>query len=394
MPVSDTSQAAKGAFALNIIANAAFVPIGIVTVLLSPMLPILSTRWSLNDSQAGALFTAQFLASTVAVVLSSVLVSRWGYRFAINAGLLAMALGVGALPLSSHLPGLACIASYGFGSGLAVPAANLLVGEVNPHRRSAALSLLNFSWSLGAVACPFLVAAATAAHRIPLLLTLVAAFMLLVVLGIAAAHAHIVEPGASPRRDQRTQLPIRWNERSLLILGALFFLYVGTECAYAGWTAAYAKSLDRMSPALALMIPSFFYFALMLGRWLASLVLRGIDEIKLARAGLLIACAGMAALPISRTMISVMVSVSLAGLGLSAVYPITISLLSRKFGPAASRVGSVMFTLANLGGACLPWLVGFCSARFGNLRVGLAVPLVAGMSMYVLYRSYWEPAQE
>lgn len=393
MPLSDTPQAATSARALTIAANAAFVPIGIATVLLSPMLPILSARWSLSDAQAGALFTAQFLASTLAVALSGVLVSRWGYRLAINAGLLTMALGIGALPLSSHLTGLACIALYGFGSGLAIPAANLLVGEVNPHRRSAALSLLNFSWSLGAVACPFLVAGAAAAHRIPRLLALVAAFMVLVALGVGAAGSSVVEPASAAPRRRKTQPPIAWSERSLLILGTLFFLYVGTENAYAGWTAAYARSLGTLPPAVAVMTPSFFYFALLAGRWLASQLLRRIEEVRLARAGLLIACTGMAGLLVSHTLASVVVSVSIAGLGLSSVYPITISLLSRTFGSAASRVGSVMFAMANLGGACLPWLVGFCSTHFGSLRVGLAVPLIAGMLMYVSYSSQWKSAQ-
>ena len=66
---------------LNRGAHATFVPIGIVTVLLGPLLPMLSARWSLNYSQAGSLFTAQFLGSTVGVFVSGVIVSRWGFRF-------------------------------------------------------------------------------------------------------------------------------------------------------------------------------------------------------------------------------------------------------------------------------------------------------------------------
>src|ERR1039458_7196837 len=138
----------------NMAANDAFVPIGIVTVLLGPLLPLLSARWSLNYLQAGSLFTAQFLGSTIAVGLSGVIVSRWGFRFAINAGLLAMAVGVGTLPFSSRSLGLICISCYGAGLGLAIPAANLLVAALNAQRRSSALNLLNFWWSVGAVACP------------------------------------------------------------------------------------------------------------------------------------------------------------------------------------------------------------------------------------------------
>ena len=88
---------------------------------------------------------------------------------------------------------------------------------------------------------------------------------------------------------------------------------------------------------------------------------------------------------LSRSIPFIMISVSLAGLGFAAVYPITISRLSQEFGQVAARVGAVMFTLANLGGASLPWAVGFASHRFSDLRAGLAVPLIAGTLMFALY---------
>ena len=132
MPLSETAQATTSSRVPNIAANAAFVPIGIVTILLGPMLPSLSAQWSLSYGQAGSLFTAQFVASTAAVLLSGALIARLGFRFTINAGLLAMAVPLAALPFSSYPLGVACIALYGAGSGLAVPAANLLVAEVDP----------------------------------------------------------------------------------------------------------------------------------------------------------------------------------------------------------------------------------------------------------------------
>jgi fucose permease len=76
------------------------------------------------------------------------------------------------------------------------------------------------------------------------------------------------------------------------------------------------------------------------------------------------------------------------------VYPIAIALLSLEFGPSATRVGSLLFTLANLGGGVMPWFVGVSSTRFGTLKVGLIVPLLGSAVMYVLYLRDWkrEPA--
>ena len=393
MPAPDSPNASTSAKALTLAAYASFVPIGIATVLLGPMLPTLSARWSLNYSQAGALFSAQYLASTLAVALSGVLVSRWGFRFAMKAGLLIMSAAVGLLLAGPKIMGILFIAGSGFGMGLAVPAANLLVAEVNPGRRSATLNLLNFCWSAGAVACPFLVGAAAKSHKIPVFLALVAGFSLLVVVGIAAMPKYIVEPTAAKIVGDNIAHPtIHWKHGATLVLAVLFFLYVGVENGFGGWVASYARSLGSLTPAVALMTPSFFYAALMLGRWLAPLLLRLTDEIRLVQAGLLISCAGMAGLVLSHGLRGVVVSAGLAGLGLSYVYPITISLLSREFGPASSRIGSLMFTMSNFGGGLLPWMVGVFSNHFGTLKAGLAVPLIGCAAMYVLYLREWKAA--
>ena len=393
MAAPDTPRLTS-AKALTWAAYAAFLPIGIATVLLGPMLPTLSARWSLNYSQAGALITVQFVASTLGVAVSGMLVSRWGFRFAIKSGLVVMAAGVAVLLAGSRMLGIVCIAAYGAGIGLAVPAANLLVAEVNPRQRSSKLNVLNFCWSLGAVACPFLVAAAAKSQRVPMLLAGVAAFSLLVAIAIAAMPSYIVEPAVVADQAAKGGSRIHWKQPALIVLATLFFVYVGTENGFGLWVASYAKSLGSLTPTMSLMSPSFFYAALLLGRWLAPLLLRTIDEVKLVQAGLLMASAGMAVLVLSHGLSGVVTSACLAGLGLSSVYPITIALLSREFGASASRVGSLMFTMANLGGSSMPWLVGVSSTQMGTLKAGLAVPLIGSIVMYGLYLRDWKVAAQ
>ena len=390
MSPSDSPHVSTSSKALTLAAYASFVPIGIATVLLGPMLPILSARWSLNYSQAGALINVQYVASTVAVAVSGMLVARWGFRFAIKTGLLLMSAGVGLLLVGPKGMGIFCIGAYGGGLGLAVPAANLLVAEVNPGRRSATLNLLNFCWSVGAVACAFLVGAAARSQRVPLLLGVVAGFALLMAIGIAAMPASIVEPVAVPVVGWKAALTIPWKNAALWILAALFFLYVGVENGFGFWLATYSKSLGKMSATMAIMTSSFFYAAMMLGRWLAPLLLRLTDEIRLVQIGLLAACMGMAGLVFSRGLSGVVASACLAGLGLSYVYPITISRLSREFGSESSRLGSVLFTLSNVGGGLLPWMVGVSSNHFGSLKAGLAVPLIGCAGMLALYVREWK----
>ncbi len=389
MPSSDPPNTSSSARALTFAAYASFVPIGIATVLLGPMLPTLSARWSLNYAQAGALFPVQYVASTLAVAVSGELASRWGFRFAIKTGLALMSAGVGLLLIGPKPLGMICIAAYGGGLGLAVPAANLMVAAVNPGRRSATLNVLNFCWSAGAVTCPFLVAAAVKSHRVPMFLAILASSALLMAVGIAAMPSSIVEPMAKRDAVGKTAFAIPWRSSAFLILALLFFLYVGVENGFGLWLATYSKSLGEMSPTMAIITSSFFYAAMTLGRWLAPLLLRLTDEIRLVQAGLVAACAGLAGLILSHGLRGVIMSASLAGLGLSYVYPITISLLSREFPSAPARLGSIMFTLSNIGGGLLPWMVGVSSTRFGSLKAGLAVPLIGCGAIFALYCREW-----
>jgi fucose permease len=379
----------KSAAILTRAAYVSFVPIGIGTVLLGPMLPSLSARWSLNYSQAGALFTAQYLASTCAVALSGVIVSRFGFRFAMKLGIFCMAIGISLLVEGPKLLGIFCIAVYGAGLGIAVPAANLLVAEVNPQRRSAALNWLNFCWSAGAVACPFLIAIASRHQQIPFFLRAVGVFSLAVAIGIALLPRQVAEPRVQRGNQSGTLVIIRQNLWPFFALAALFFLYVGTENAFGGWIASYAKTLSDMSTADSLMTPSFFYASLMLGRFLAPALLRVVSDVRLAKFGLILACGGTSGLLLSNGLTGVIASACAAGLGLSGVYPITIALLSKVFGTYSSSLGSAMFVLSNIGGGLLPWIVGVSSSRLGTLKAGLTVPLAGCVLMFLLYLPNW-----
>jgi fucose permease len=355
---------------------------GVVTTLLGPILPLLSARWGLSDNQAGYLFAAQFVGATVGVLLSGPLALRVGSIRSIAAGFGLIAAGVGTLAAAGWPWGLMGVFGYGLGLGVAIPTTNLLVSEANPPRAAAALSILNMVWGAGAVVCPLAAAAVIRVGGLHLMLAGLAVVFVGLALPLASARP---APPAAPVDQPPSLTCSLWSHPSLPLVGALFFLYVGTENTLSGWAASYARRLSVQPGTPWVLAPAFFWAALLLGRALAPAILRRIPEVGLACGGLVVTALGVTVLLAARNLAGVFAGVSAAGLGLAPVFPITIAMLSHRFGSLASRVAGGMFALAGLGGATLPWLVGFLSNQVKSLRIGLGVPLVTSLTMLILH---------
>jgi fucose permease len=383
---SPTKPASRLHLSPNAIAHALFVPNGVITVILGPLLPLLSSRWGLNDTQAGYLVTAQFLACLVATLASAEILPWLGFRWTMVVGLVFMAFGTATLMASSYTWALAAAACNGIGIGLASPTTNLLVARTPADRRASSLNLLNFFWSAGAMACPFLVAAFQSEGRIQVFLYSVAGsvviFMVALILTPLEVTAHDVHPTQARSRLQYLRTP------TAVLLGTLFFVYIGTESAFGLWLATYAKRASDIGGTWWATAPSYFYGALLVGRLAAPLILRKISDAKLARLGAGVACVGGAALIAVHSLLGIAICAALTGLGLSTLYPIAIGFLSASFGTAASRIGGTLFAIATLGGAIVPWLVGLVSTHSGSLRTALLVPLLSCVSIVWFY---WIP---
>ena len=368
--------------AATVLAHAGFVITGVMTVMLGPMLPVLSARWSLNDAQAGHLFTAQFATSILGVALSTFLSERFGYRAPLLLGQIFFALGAGLLAKASWAVGISSICIYGFGQGVTIPPSNLLISELNPQSRAAALNLLNFSWGIGAVGCPFAIAALQPSHRIHVFLYGIAASAL--ILAAILGSLSLETGGRTAGVSRKNELEF-WTGRLVIVLGLLFFIYVGVENAVGGWISSYARRVASDAGTFWAMTPSFFWGALLTGRALAPLLLRRARETTVAIGGLSLATMAVLLLMAAHKMQIIILAASLGGLGLSAVFPITVAMIPVWLGKAGERAAGVLFALSSMGGATLPWLVGVISDRFHNLAIGLGVPLLGSVVMLGLY---------
>jgi fucose permease len=131
----------------------------------------------------------------------------------------------------------------------------------------------------------------------------------------------------------------------------------------------------------------FFWAGLLAGRAVTPLLLVHLEEGTLLMSGLALAAIATSLLLWVSTFGGAAVCITAAGLGLAAVYPLLISRLVGYYGNEARTRGSRMFALASLGGATMPWLVGFTSVATASLRTGLLIPLFGCIVMMALFLS-------
>ena len=364
--------------------HSGFVYIGIVTILLGPLLPFLARHWSLTDSQAGFLFTAEYSGSVLGNLLTGLVLPRIGFSKVMGVSFLIFVLSFSLLGAGPWTLACLLIFLYGVALGLSVPTSNLRATQLPSANTAAAVSLLNFSWGIGAVLCPFLIAALLPS------LGLRGFTASLAVVALIFSGLHFTRPVTARARTTKPpgRLPGAWlaqlRQISAVPLLLLFFLYVGVETALGGWVAAYEKRMPGMDSSTWALAPLVFYFFLLIGRGLAPLALRRLSQVVISAGGLLCAVVGAGIIAYSHTPFLLYAGTAMAGFGLAPQYPLYVTWFAETFREDANWLGTLYFGGGALGGAFLPWLVGIIAAHMNSLRAGLILPAAVTAFMVML----------
>jgi FHS family glucose/mannose:H+ symporter-like MFS transporter len=364
-----------------------FLPAGAATVMLGPLLPSLIRHWHIADSQAGALFAAQFFGQ---------LCGSWfgtrNLRASVLYGAALSAAACVAMTLVSFAVAPIALFFVGLGLGLGLAAGNVIAGTAVPAARTRFIAILNISWSAGAIACPTLIRLSSSSG-VRLFFLLTAAF-----LAVAALFAIAIPHGLQTphTREDKTRPPkpiaaagARTAAASrplpllpFLAFAAAMFLYVGVENSLGGWLPSYAVRTD---PSLqAASIAFCFWMAELAGRLLVGALNIRLGEPILYRACLaVLLLAEVLLCTVAHLSPGAMIALAiLSGLTLAPLYPLIVAFMLERLGNHP-KLG-ILFASSSLGGAMMPWVTGIFSTRFHGLRAGLLVPAVGACLLLIL----------
>jgi fucose permease len=366
---------------LKVLLHIIFFLSGIGTVLIGQVLPIMSRHFTLNDLQVSFFFPSQFAGSLCGTLISSRLARRNNYMAAAMFGGVAMAMGALLMNIDSFVFCLLGFYTIGLGVGLTLPSINMMIVEVNPSRPAAALNFLNFCWGLGAIFCkPFVDALSTESSlgsttivlAVPLL---VFSLMLRIVVGKPQSTK-----GGRAAEAAQDDTPI-WRTPLAWAIALFNFIHVGFESGIGGWLTTYTGRLEGES-VVHWLSPTLLYFLFfVVGRGVAPVLFRYLNENKMLFLGLSIVLCGMALTLTAHSVALLSVGSVVAGFGTSWIFPTNVSRFSKTFGASATRRATPLFMCGTLGAASVTWLIGFLSNQTGDLRYGMAV---LGVSIVLL----------
>jgi MFS transporter, FHS family, L-fucose permease len=393
-----------------IIVTGLFLIFGFLTNLNSNLSPKLEDIFHLDHAWSNLVTSAWFFAYLVFSVPAAKVIEAVGYKRTMVISLFVMVVGALLfIPAASMISfPFFLTASFVLATGVCglQTSANPYVSILGPeHSAPARLTLAQAFNSLGTAMAPLIVGAyilngstktmdqAAVAHTVQGPYIAIAIALLL--LGFAVMMLHLptitltrefrpaADPGGVGGADSLAGRGI-WSHRHTVLAMVGIFLYVGLEISLAANAIRFFNTQGIENKDRAALLASFYPFAMMIGRFAGTLVMKAIRAEKLlAFLGLL----GVVLLVVGMFVTGqpAIWCLILCGLANSIMYPTIFALGIAELGPLTSK-GSGVITIGNVGGGVLPPLFGLIADKAGYQHAFL---LPIGCYLFMVYYGVW-----
>jgi fucose permease len=323
--------------------------LGLFQATLGPLIPLLGDREHLDAATAGLIVTGFFGGCLISTAVGGALTDRWarGPLYVVSVVLFLGGLGLFTLPLPWPFPLLA-VAVAGLGQGGLV----LIINTVMAARGLTHVNLVNGAYGLGAAAGPALISITHGGYL----------FLILAGCVLVSLPLRMAVPAAPAERARLTAGPV------LILFCAMLFCYAGIETGLSSWEATQLRA-HGYAPDTAAALTSLFWLGLAGGRLLVPLVTRTWTTYRILATALVALAAGLTLIAVD---VSAPAGYFLLGLFAGPIFPTTLAWIAATL-PHPRRVTSVVLTVAMLGNATVPALVGYGMQATSDLALPLFV---------------------
>jgi fucose permease len=362
-------------FALMLTANACMFVFGVVLLLMGSLLPSLEV----NYVQAGSLGSFPLAGILAASILVGPVLDTVGAK-PVLAAALAMVAGAVALMPSLHTYVALAVAAlvYGFGGGVLNTATNALVADLSVAGRGAALNLLGFSFSLGALAAPLLMSTVGGSLGTAAVLHILAAVTAFILVPVLIFRF----PAATYAGTRLRELLRVLNHPLVWLFGALLFFESGSENSMFVWAGKIVGGMFNATPEHANWALVGLSAAIGAGRLGASFLLRVLGNRRTMLLSTAFTVTGTMIAFTSRELPMAVFGMVVIGLGLASIYPTALGIAGDRFPRQTGTVFGAIIAVSLVGGTAGPSICGRLAAM--GLRNILWVPMIAAVAVAVL----------
>ena len=356
-------------------------------------------QYALSATMAGLLPFLGFIAYGVLSVPTGVVADRKGKKLVLLTGLCVTLVGFWIPVISLERYAFLLLAILLVGSGITIMqvAGNPMMRDVSaPNKYSRNLTFAQFIKAIGSLSGPILTAFVVSRWTglFPLYLAIIA---------VTAAGVSLLrvterkEQGAS--RASLAQSFGLLKDRYVLAMVFGLFLYVGAEVGMNSWIATYLSTQFGFDiKSWATLGIGVFFFALMVGRALASIVLNWISAKTFFLGTSILACIGIGGLFLQINQWVAMACILVVGLSFASIFPLVFSILIDAL-PQKSNELSGLMCMAIVGGAFMPLLMGVIADATHSPMTGFLVPLaslvfIVGTAVVTVRRPSPAPAHQ
>jgi FHS family glucose/mannose:H+ symporter-like MFS transporter len=352
---------------------------GVMTSFLGATLPELSVHLHFDIARRGTLFSFLYFPQVPMVFLAGPLIDRFGKKLVLAAGFLCSAAAlVGMAYAPSYAVLGALLVMLGLGGCSAMAAANTLIPDLYPKNPSSALNLGGIFFGVGAVFFPGLVA--LMALRLGLVATLWSIALLVGLVALVALAQRFPPAGMAGGFDWPQARSLMTNP-AVIILACVLFFYSALEVSTSGFIRTFLEKDLAASSESSKIIYTSFWIMMMLGRLIASQVVKRVRGPQLLLGCSVGAIVGLLLMALAPNMLIATAGVILCGLSYAPVFPTTAGTASTYFARIFGTVFGMLMTLALLSGAVIPPAIGYI-AQHQSVRAGIWI--LAGIAVLLL----------
>lgn len=340
---------------------------------------ILQEKYGFAYGMTGTLLSLISVGNLIAGLAAGLLPGKIGMKKTMVMLTGGYALGYGAMAVSGWLPILmAAFFIVGIAKGGTLNCCTILVGD-NSKNRTKGMNIMHSCYAMGALLCPFIIAAAlNGKDWLPM--------AVLALWGLLAWLAFLMVPleKKEAQGKEKTDWSFLKNKKFWLLTG-LLFCQNAAETSVTGWLVTYFKGSGILSGTLSTYTVTVMWSATLMARMLIAFVLP-LKNAYTAMMKMGIFCIifyvglMMAGNQVTAIVLLFAFAFSMAGMNPTAV-------------ASAGKMTSVtsmgiMLPAASSGAILMPWLIGIIAERFG-IAVGMASNIVPCAGMFLFSTAVW-----